>query len=385
MHATISGETSMNALVNFFEAHPVGHVIEALHYAFGYRRANPTLHLALLLNAAAPTELTGLCSFVDAAYSVRMPPPESDAHPALAHVPIGWDFILDNPRRETPQHLAAVPDVARYYAAADRYFRPVRAHDLIGRVDLSYARHQRLQLELPADQRHRAQVHLGAGWPRIAVLPAGSGERWLYPSTASWELILRALLDRYPEAVVCLIGKLHQDERTSSTLLPADLGRLRQVARQVVDGFDLPLFEQLALVEACEVFVSAHSGFGMAALSVGTPWLTLSGGRWPEYFYNQVPFYSVLPDPARFPCYTTYAEAPVLPADVDGEGPRAPSLSRARVLTDLDELLGAAEMLIERRLGYAEALEQHFRRLLSFWQGDRSRIWSIDRVHEAYV
>ncbi len=379
-------EVVTTALVNFFEANPVGHVIEALHYALGYRRADLTLHLAVLLNAAAPTELASLCPFLDAAYAVRLPPAtEHDVLSALAYVPVGWDFVLDNDRRYVPAHTAAVPDVARYFATADRYFQVRREHTVLGRSGLPYVPHQQLQLELPKDQRRRAQVRLSAGQPRLAVLLAGSGERWLYPSVSSWELILRAFQDRYPNAAVCFMGKLHHDDRTSSTLRPAELARLRTACPRAVDGFDLPLVDQLALVEACDVFVSAHSGFGMAALAVGTPWLTLSGGRWPEFFFNQVPFYSVLPDPDRFPCYTAFAQAAVLPSDEDGEGPRAPSMCRARILADLDALLAAADLLIERRLDYAEALEQHFGRLVRFWRGDRSRIWSIDGVHQAYV
>jgi hypothetical protein len=62
---------------------------------------------------------------------------------------------------------------------------------------------------------------------------------------------------------------------------------------------DLPLLEQLAFVEACSVFVSPHTGFGAAALAVGTPWLALSGGPWHEWFFNGVPFWSVIPDTER--------------------------------------------------------------------------------------
>ncbi len=45
----------------------------------------------------------------------------------------------------------------------------------------------------------------------------------------------------------------------------------------------------------------------MAALAVGTPWLTISRGRWSEYFFNGVPFYSLLSDPDRFPSYSQSA------------------------------------------------------------------------------
>ncbi len=65
-----------------------------------------------------------------------------------------------------------------------------------------------------------------------------------------------------------------------------------------LEAFDLGLLDQLAVIERCGLFVSPHTGFGMAVLCVGTPWLTLSGGSWHEYFCNGVPFYSVQPDPA---------------------------------------------------------------------------------------
>ena len=45
----------------------------------------------------------------------------------------------------------------------------------------------------------------------------------------------------------------------------------------------------------------------MAALAVGTPWLAISGGRWFEYFFNRVPFRSIIPDTERYPCFTQLA------------------------------------------------------------------------------
>ena len=60
-------------LLNFFEAHNVGHVIEALHYCLGHHRANPDMRLSVLLNALAPTELAQLCPFVQTVYPVELP------------------------------------------------------------------------------------------------------------------------------------------------------------------------------------------------------------------------------------------------------------------------------------------------------------------------
>ena len=98
----------------------------------------------------------------------------------------------------------------------------------------------------------------------------GSGPRWHYPSIASWELILHALTERYPGARVCLLGKLRDDERTRSSRATDELARLRAALPDAVDGFDRPSVPQLALVEACDLFIAPHTGFGMAAPASST-------------------------------------------------------------------------------------------------------------------
>ena len=60
-------------------------------------------------------------------------------------------------------------------------------------------------------------------------------------------------------------------------------------------------------------------------------------------------------------------------------------MSRARVVEDLPELLAAARTLMADGLGYEEALASHFRRLLVFYRGGRSRIGSFDGIHSRYV
>lgn len=159
---------------------------------------------------------------------------------------------------------------------------------------------------------------------------------------------------------------------------------LRAVCRRSELCFDMPLLDQLAVVEHSRLFFSPHTGFGMAALAVGTPWLTISGNRWHEFFFNDVPFYSVLPDPVRFPCFTGMGgEPPAVDADTDGEGQRSLSMSAARIQADLPELLHAAAMLINGRLDYDRAMEDHFRRLRNV--RDLSSLWSFDDVHRRYI
>ena len=60
-------------LVNHFYAQPVGHAIEALHYANGYHAADPELEIAVALNAATPVELASYCPAVRTAWKAREP------------------------------------------------------------------------------------------------------------------------------------------------------------------------------------------------------------------------------------------------------------------------------------------------------------------------
>jgi hypothetical protein len=305
-----------------------------------------------------------------------------DPDAALAAVPPEWDYVVDDQRSRQPAQLEFT-GVRAYYQAAHRHFQARLHHGTAGSQPPSYVANQRLQLDLPAELRQQAWDELGDAPIRIAIMPAGSSEPARYPSTASWELIVRALAAEFPDAVFCLVGKLERDARTSTSVAKADFERLAAAAgRRLVWAVDLPLLEQLALVERCSVFVSPHTGFGTAVLAVGTPWLTLSGGPWHEWFFNRVPFYSVIPDVRRYPCFTQLAEQP---AAVDDDGPRTPSMTRARIEEDLPELLEGARLLVEGRLGYDEALRRFFPRLLEAYAGDSSRIFSFDGIHHAYI
>ena len=146
-----------------------------------------------------------------------------------------------------------------------------------------------------------------------------------------------------------------------------------------LDCFDVALPEQLAVVEACDLFLAPHTGFGMASLAVGTPWLALSGGRWFEYFFNRVPFRSIIPDPERYAGFTQFAPAAVV--DDGGDGPRTPSMTAARIRDDLDRIVAAAQELLDGSLTYEQSLRDYFAALLAAYGGDASAIWSIDGVH----
>ena len=264
-----------------------------------------------------------------------------------------------------------------WYATTDRQLSTTR-RATVGSPTAGYVPHTPLRLTLPEAARARAGSSL-RDRVAVAVLPAGSGEPALYPSATSWTLILDALTTTYPDVQLVAVGKTATDGRTTTS--GAALTQVRRHQATTVDAVDLPLVDQLALVERCALFLSPHSGFGMAATSVGTPWLTVAGGRWFEYFFNHVPFRSVIPDTTRWPAYTTFDDLPVI---TDHDSPRTPNMSDARIRADLHRIVDAAGELLTGSLTYDQALVDYYRDLTAAVP-DPTGLWSIDGVHRSYV
>jgi ADP-heptose:LPS heptosyltransferase len=69
--------------------------------------------------------------------------------------------------------------------------------------------------------------------------------------------------------------------------------------------YDVGIGNQLALLELSDLFISPHTGFAFLAPCVGTPWLAISGARWPDPTYARTPFYAVLPTCPEYPCFVS--------------------------------------------------------------------------------
>src|SRR6185503_2270950 len=111
------GARGVNVLVNFFYAQPVGHAVEALHYAHGHHAADPSRRISVALNAATPVELAGLCPFIEHAHAIEHPFVEAGHAPLT--LPREWDWVLDDPRRHQPFQTETFAGMRDYYAASD--------------------------------------------------------------------------------------------------------------------------------------------------------------------------------------------------------------------------------------------------------------------------
>ncbi|MFC0543084.1 hypothetical protein [Kutzneria chonburiensis] len=77
-----------SVLVNFVYAQPVGHAIEALHYANGYHTADPSRRIGVVLNANTPAELATWCPFIDEVHTIDLDlfDPATDTRDQLAKI-----------------------------------------------------------------------------------------------------------------------------------------------------------------------------------------------------------------------------------------------------------------------------------------------------------
>ncbi len=121
----------------------------------------------------------------------------------------------------------------------------------------------------------------------------------------------------------------------------------------------------------------------MSALAVATPWLALSGGRWFEWYFNRVPFRSIVPDTRCYPCFSQFAAESPGPDGDDGE--RIPSVTRARIHDDLPRIAAAEIELAAGAVSYKHCLDDYFADLLAAHDGDPSGLWSFDDVHRDHL
>src|SRR5262245_29699887 len=168
------------------------------------RSPKPSRRIGVLLPSDSPLELATPCPFVRGAH--RVSPMLADLPGSLAEAPHEWDWIVDNQRRHDPVHVAAWDGLDPYVETTDRELEARLGRGTIGVEPPSYLPHQQLRLQIPIAEREAAAALLGGAPARIAVMPTGSGLRWQYPSTASWQLILRALCERHPTSRFCLLG-----------------------------------------------------------------------------------------------------------------------------------------------------------------------------------
>lgn len=352
----------------------MGHVVEALKVARGIVAATDGLRVSIAVNASAPFEVARYCTWLDQCFAVEVQD-WSDAWllPRLSDtLPLEWTYVLDvdwilfdlagrnRPDRDEQGilnfHHATRQGLSVRTSHGTLF--PYQHPDVLMKWDhpelmVPYDPEARLRFDLNVERDCRENGQFHPEKRDFCIMLAGSGPTFLYPSEHSWVEILTALHDSFPNARFFLTG-VSNGRRGGTTTQGFNSGDVTRISRRVpgvIDAYDIGLDNQLKLLARCGTFVSPHTGFGFLASCVGTPWLTLSGGNWPEYFFDGVPFYSVLPDNPDYP-YKGTAEQHV-------SSGRIPCMQPEALRRKLPEMVEAAMLLRSSAFTYREALELH--------------------------
>lgn len=367
-------------LVNFLYYNAVGHVAEALKYTKGFYDANPGIKVSLALNSDSPIELAKACPWIDNTYGVNASEILKFGGQAesLKHIPTQWDYIVTDRRplmiRNDILLSNDLSNLGKEETSFLHYYKYCHDH-LNANVSrsflcgselhptLKYTLDSRVEIPIPYQALCYADRYLWSGRKFCILLAGAAGGRY-YPAKETWVQIIANLTTNFPGCQIYITGNnKKQSEPGNRTFTQAYSSQeIDDISRQfpnVVNCYDIGIWNQLALIKGCDAFISPHTGFGMIALCVGTPWLTLSGGDWPETFFNNVPFYSVLPDDPDYP-YSGEGQNSKHQGHFDDPTGGIPPYDPIKYETKIPEIMEAAHMLLDKNFTYKKALEIHF-------------------------
>jgi hypothetical protein len=356
----------MKLLLNYLVGAFAGHLVEVMRHSRGLAEANPGLEIHVALSAGGRPEALADVPWIAKVYPIDLGDLDGpQAGPwALDHLPKEWDYIID--RLDWDLNYAdRAPDQLDFEARAlRRYYRlaseVLSARHGRGQLDpdmrlpdgLSYQPGIHVTLPVPADARAFAERYAHAG-PKICVLAAGSSFPAWYPDVSSWVKILPAVQQAVPTARFYLTGVRRSEHGSSRTRSynDQDIETILACGPDIVDCYDIGFWNQVALLESCDMLISPRTGFAALALCVGTPWLTIAGGDWAEYVFNGVPFYIVLPDDPQYPY-----QAGVYPQRTDI---KIPHMRPEQLDLKIPEIVEGARLLLDPEFTYDVAVDRY--------------------------
>jgi len=206
----------------------------------------------------------------------------------------------------------------------------------------------------------------------------GSAEPSKYPSVDSWIKIIKNLDEVYKDIRVYLTGIINGIEGRTNTqgYKRSDLEKILSVSDNIVDCYDIGFWNQLALIKQSNVFISPHTGFAFLAPCVETPWLSISGREWPEYLFNRIPFYCVIPDCRKYPCYDNMKKGCMERINVRK---KVICMDKRAIENKIEDILKGVKLLMDKKFTYKKALSLHMKNIKKL-KIDKDKIFSFDRV-----
>jgi ADP-heptose:LPS heptosyltransferase len=369
-------------LINWVYYRPVGHALEALKVARNYYEADQNLKLSVLLNSEMPYEITTLCPWIDKVYlaDVKELAEYGLQAKCLRKIPAKWDFVISDDRlihsfdSYNDELRSANQTIIKYLQA--RIWKGNRLFPKGNNTpSIKFDTEMRFTVPESAKKFVKKYKHNGL---KICILPAGSNADRIYPEAGWWVKLMKLVRNRFPNSRFYITGAKNKNGNRSEsyTFSEEDINLVLNEVDSVENCMDIGIINQIALLEYCNLLISPHSGFAFLAGCVNTPWLSISGSRWPEYFYNQIKFYSVLPACKKYPCYTGMKTKCI--AEMNNGNPVV-CMSAKELDKKILEIIRGIKKLTNDNFSYQDSIELYREKVLksgfplqNFWTFDGS-------------
>lgn len=356
-------------LLNWLYYHPVGHAIEPLKIAKGYYLANKNLDVYLILNADSPVELAGSCSWIKKVYPVSLEEVKKHREKArsIQNIPGKWDYIsIDNRAR----HFNDKYDDASLIKAHKILDKNLIAKIAKGYVEqsgfhessiLPITPNPKITLSIPKKAKLFAKKFKHKG-PKICIMLGGSAGAKQSPSINIWLQICQVLFKSIPNLKIYFTGisKSANGRTNTKDFSLNDINFLISKLPNAESVYDVGLWNQIAFIAKCDIFLSPHTGFAFIPPLVGTPWLEIATCRWPAYFFNDLPFYSVLPKCGSYPSKMDKNKKCNKLLD---KNKKAICVSDKLLKKKIPEIVKGAELLLDKDFTYDKAIALHLKKI----------------------
>jgi ADP-heptose:LPS heptosyltransferase len=348
-------------LLNYVYWSPVGHAIEALKYAKGFYDANKDVEIYIIFNKDTTTELAKLCPWIKKVYLIDL----SSIKKSIDKIPKKWDYIVIDKRARTNNNY-----FKQLIMYQNEFNIEIKANIWKGYTDfwkmnekspLKYNPNSKIMITSPKKNKDFIKKRVLAE-KNICIVLGGSSSAGKYPSIESWIKIIKNLKIEFPKYQIILTGVLkNKSKRTTTRAYGAkEIERLKKEVSGIKDMYNIGFMNQIALLEKCDLFISPHTGFAFLAPCVNTPWLAISGTDWPEYFFNDSPFYSAIKFLKHYPGYTFSNQ----PSSKDVTKRREYfGLDDETMIKRIPDIVKGAKLLIDKKIDYKSSVKIHIRNL----------------------
>jgi hypothetical protein len=311
-------------------------------------------------------ELTHTCGWIARTYAIGMDAFDSPGVgvEAIDNLPKEWDYIIDDNEIfsavdgvEPALHAPLAVALIRYYELTATALTATAGRGTLSPsmrlpTGVAYRPHTQVTFSPPAENLAFATRYAHNG-PKIAILLGSSTGSFKCPDIPSWIRIIEAMARAFPTARFYLTGVRQSAGGKTHTAGYSDAG-IQQILTSgpdIVDCYDIGPWNQMALVQGCDVLLSPSAGFAYLAPCVGTRPLVILGGDEVEYFFNDVPFYFVLPDNPDYP----YS----LASFVVTEEARIPCMRPENLDRKIPEMVDGLRLLLDPSFTFAAAVDRY--------------------------